>query len=87
MASNNHHHELKLSKFEAPQNLKTAAYVCVVLGLIGMIMGFINNPERVWTAYLVSFFYFACLALGAMFFIAFQLRNKRRMEHFDSSYR
>jgi hypothetical protein len=71
MASNNHHHELKLTKFEAPQNLKTAAYVCVVLGLIGMIMGFINNPERVWTSYLVAFFYFACLALGAMFFIAF----------------
>ena len=71
MASLNHHSELKLEKFEAPQGLKTAAYVCIVLGLIGLIMGFINNPERVWASYLVSFFYFACLSLGAMFFIAF----------------
>ncbi len=71
MASTNHHQELKLEKFEAPQGLKTAAYVCLFLGIIGIVVGFLNNPERVWTAYLVSFFYFACLALGAMFFIAF----------------
>lgn len=70
MAGSNHHQELKLTKFEAPQGLKTAAYVCIVLGLIGMIMGFIKNPERVWTAYLVSFFYFACIGVGALFFVA-----------------
>ncbi len=72
MASNNHHHpELKLSKFEAPQNLKTAAYVGLFLGLIALAIGLFKDPERVWTSYLVAFFYFACLALGAMFFIAF----------------
>ena len=75
-SSSHHHHELKISKFEIPQGLKTASYVGVVLGLFGVIMGFINNPERLWTSYLVAFFYFSCLALGAMFFIAFNYAAK-----------
>lgn len=41
------------------------------VGLVTFILGFIKNPERLWTSYLTAFFYFACLALGAMFFIAF----------------
>ena len=76
MGSSSHHHELKISKFEAPQGVKTAAYVGVVLGLFGVVMGLINNPERLWTSYLVAFFYFSCLALGAMFFIAFNYAAK-----------
>ncbi len=69
--SSNYHVDLKLSKFVAPKSLQFTAYVCIFLGLLGMALGLMNNPERVWTSYLVAFFYFACLALGAMFFIAF----------------
>ncbi len=75
MASN-HSHELKLSKFEAPQSLKTAMFGCLFIGFITFILGFIMNPERLWTSYLTSFFYFACLAAGAMFFIAFNFAAK-----------
>lgn len=76
MGSSSHHQELKISKFETPQALKTASYVGIVIGLLGVIMGFINNPERMWTSYLVAFFYFSCLAIGAMFFIAFNYAAK-----------
>ncbi len=63
-------HELKLEKFEAPQGLKTAAYVCIFIGLIGLIVGLVRSPDRFWTSYLVSYFYFLCLAMGGMFFLA-----------------
>lgn len=71
MSSSNHSHELKISKFEAPQALKTAMSGFLFIGLITFIAGFIRNPERMWTSYLTAFFYFACLSAGALFFIAF----------------
>ena len=72
MGSSNHsHQELKVSPFQAPQALKSAAVGFIVLGLITFVVGFAKNPERMWTSYLTAFFYFATLACGAMFFIAF----------------
>lgn len=71
MGSSNHSHELKLSKFETPQSLKTAMFGFLFIGLVTFILGFIKNPERLWTSYLTAFFYFACLGVGSMFFIAF----------------
>lgn len=65
-----HAQELKITKFEAPQALKSAIYSFIVLGIITLAVGFYKNPERVWTSYLTAFFYFASLACGAMFFIA-----------------
>lgn len=71
MGSSNHSQELKLSKFETPQALKTTMFGFLFIGLVTFILGIIKNPERLWTSYLTAFFYFACLAVGAMFFIAF----------------
>lgn len=71
MGSSQHHHEIKLSKFETPQFLKTATYVALFIGVLGLIFGLVKSPERLWTSYLVAFFYFACIGLGGMFFIAF----------------
>jgi hypothetical protein len=76
MASSNHSHELKLSKFEAPQALKSAMFGFLFIGLVTFILGFIKEPERMWAAYLTAFFYFACLAVGALFFIAFNFAAK-----------
>jgi len=69
MGSSNHHHELKLEKFETPQNLKTATYASLFIGVLGLVYGLTKAPERLWTSYLVAFFFFACLALGGMFFV------------------
>lgn len=71
-----HHHDLKISKFEAPAGLKTAAYVGVFIGLIALVLGLFKNPERMWTSYLVAFFYFASLGVGAMFFLAVSYASK-----------
>lgn len=66
-----HHVEAYVGKFTPPQFLKIISYVCVVIGLIALAVGFKMAPERLWTSYLVSFFFFSCLGLGGMFFIAF----------------
>lgn len=79
MASNHssdHGTEFKISKFEAPQNLKAIMIACLFIGLITFVLGFIKNPERMWTSYLVSFFFFGCLAVGALFVIAFNYASK-----------
>lgn len=72
----NSHQELKISKFEAPSALKSATYSFIVIGLITFALGIFKNPERIWTSYLTAFFFFACLACGAMFFIAFNYAAK-----------
>lgn len=71
-----HHHELKISKFQTPAGLKNIAYAGVLIGIIGLVFGLLKNPERMWTSYLVAFFYFACLGVGGMFFLAFSYAAK-----------
>lgn len=71
MGSSNHHHELKLNKFEAPQQLKTAIFAAMFIGFLGLAYGLFKAPDRLWTSYLVAFFFFSCLGLGGMFFISF----------------
>ncbi len=70
MASSNQNNELKLLKFETPQALKTVMIGCLFFGLVTFILAFIKSPERLWTAYLTSYFFFASLALSALLFIS-----------------
>lgn len=71
MGSSNHSHELKLNKFEAPQQLKTAIFAAMFVGFLGLAYGLFKAPDRLWTSYLVAFFFFSSLGLGGMFFTAF----------------
>ena len=71
-----HQHELKITKFETPVGLKTAAFVGLFIGLIAVVFGLFKDPERMWASYLVSFFYFACFGIGALFFLAFSYAAK-----------
>ncbi len=66
------HVELIARKFEPTQGLKTASFALTAVGGLGFVIGLIQNPERLWTSYLVAFFYVACLGLGGMFFTAIQ---------------
>ena len=70
MAGANHHHELKVEKFQTPGNIKTLIAVLGVIGLLTFIISFIKTPERLWPAYLTAFFFFSCLGLGGLFFTA-----------------
>lgn len=52
--------------------MKTVIAICIFLGLVGMVVGLMRDPDRVWLAYLLAFFYFVSLALGGAFFTALQ---------------
>lgn len=64
------HQDLHVSKFIPSPLLKGITYALVIIGLITFGMGLMQNQERVWTAYLAGFFYFSCLGLGGLFFVA-----------------
>lgn len=66
------HIDLVAKKFEPTQALKTASFALTAVGVLGLVIGLIQNQERLWTSYLVAFFYVACLGLGGMFFTAIQ---------------
>jgi uncharacterized membrane protein YiaA len=73
MAANNHHQEkLSVSQFVPSNGIKTIAYVCVVIGVIGFLIGLFRSQEQLWPAYLTAFFYFTSIAIGGLFFSALQ---------------
>ena len=69
MAGHNHQ-DLHVSKFEAPVKLKTLSFALVAIGLLTFVIGLMKNPDRLWTSYLVSFFFFSCLGLSGLFWVA-----------------
>ncbi|HWU44104.1 MAG TPA: hypothetical protein VN132_11720, partial [Bdellovibrio sp.] len=69
MAEHNHSN-LHVSKFEAPAALKTLSFALIGIGLLTFIIGLMKNPDRLWTSYLVSFFFFSAMGLSGLFWIA-----------------
>ena len=59
-------------KFQLDPNVKTALAALACVGGVLLAIGFMVDRERAWHAYLVSFFYFTCLAMGGLFFTAIQ---------------
>jgi len=72
MAAANHSKELHVGKFETSQKLKILSYVFIAIGLITFAVGLMKNQERMWAAYLVSFFFFACVGIGGLFWSSLQ---------------
>ncbi len=64
--------KLHVEKFEPSQGLKTTAYAFIAIGVIGFIVGLLKNQDRLWTSYLVAFFFVSCLGVGGLFFTAIQ---------------
>lgn len=64
------HSDLQVLPFKASSNQKTLAIVLLAIGLLTFAIGVMKSPERIWTSYLVAFFFFACLGLGGLFFVA-----------------
>lgn len=59
-------------KFKLGNTPKIALTAMAGIGGALLVLGFILDRERAWHAYLVSFFYFTCMALGGLFFTAIQ---------------
>jgi len=64
------HVDLHVSKFEAPAKLKTLSFALVAIGLLTFVIGLMKNPDRLWTSYLVAFFFFSCMGLSGLFWVA-----------------
>ena len=67
-----HDTKLAANKFEPTHALKTTSIALIAIGALGFLVGLMQNPERLWTSYLVAFFFVSCLGLGGMFFTAIQ---------------
>lgn len=65
-----HKVDLHVSPYKASSNQKTVAMVLLAVGLLTFVTGLMKAPERAWAAYLLAFFYFSCLGLGGLFFVA-----------------
>src|SRR6185312_2964559 len=68
--------DLYVGKFEPSQRLKTIAFAFVAIGVIGFLVGLMKNQERLWTSYLVAFFFATCMGLGGLFWAAVQNLSK-----------
>lgn len=64
------HVNLHVSKFEAPAKLKTLSFALVAIGLLTFVVGLMKNQDRLWTSYLVAFFFFSAMGVSGLFWIA-----------------
>jgi len=75
MAKNHSGHNqehLQASKFTPSSGVKTMAVAAAALGGLALIVGLFKFQDKVWPAFLLSFFYFSCLGIGGLFFSALQ---------------
>ncbi|MCB0378336.1 MAG: molybdopterin oxidoreductase [Bdellovibrionales bacterium] len=59
-------------KFELSSAAQMGIFALIAIGALTLIAGFFADAERVWHSYLTSYFYFASLAMGGLFFTAIQ---------------
>ena len=65
-------HNVSPQKFQLDPKIKMTLAILACAGGALLALGFMIDKERAWHAYLVSFFYFTCLAMGGLFFTAIQ---------------
>lgn len=64
--------EIKDKTLSLSPSMKTAFMVMIALGVLSFALGWFVDKKQVFHSYLVSYFYFASLALGGLFFTAIQ---------------
>lgn len=72
MANQTHSNDLQVKNFQLNSTFKAVIIALIGIGVITFGAGFFISKERIWTSYLVAFFYFSCLGLGGLFFSAIQ---------------
>ena len=68
--------KLKPGQHTVSDKAKGFYVVCIFIGALTMAFGLFNEPTRIWPSFLTSYFYFACLGLGGLFFTAIQFLTK-----------
>lgn len=59
-------------KYSVSQRARAVYSILMFIGVITFVVGLFRSPERIWSSYLSSYFYFVSLALGGLFFTAIQ---------------
>ncbi|WP_163708951.1 quinol:cytochrome C oxidoreductase [Mangrovibacterium lignilyticum] len=59
-------------KFVVPKKLKLISYGLIAIGIVTFAIGFLTDPGRAWSNYLLNNFYFVSIAVGASFFLSIQ---------------
>ena len=59
-------------QYEFGGKLKTFSLVAIVIGVVGIIAGFLMGPEREFANLLLNGYYFACVCIAGVFFCAVQ---------------
>lgn len=59
-------------KYEISTRTKTIYCVCIFIGILTFAAGLIKDPQRMWTAYLSSYFFVFGISMAALFFTALQ---------------
>jgi hypothetical protein len=62
---------LQIQKYVVSNRVKVLSVAAIVIGLITFGVGLKMQPERIWYAYLIGYFYCVSLALGGLFFTSF----------------
>ena len=57
-------------RYNFTKNNKNLTFVLMGIGIITIVVGFLMNPHRTWSALLVNNFYFMAIALCGTFFVA-----------------
>jgi hypothetical protein len=61
-----------MMNYTVTKNNKTLAIVLIVVGALSIAYGFGTNSVRAWASLLLGNFYFMCIAVSCLFFVAFQ---------------
>jgi hypothetical protein len=64
--------DINVPKYKISKKTWTAIWVCAFIGILTFSFGLMNNPERIWHSYLVSFFYFTSISMFGLFFVSIQ---------------
>lgn len=71
------HAELKSPKpFEASLKLKSALFAMIFVGILAFVVCLMTDPIRAWQSYLLGVFFYASLAVVALFYVAIQFLTK-----------
>lgn len=68
MAQHTHIDSIEPVRFTPSTKIKTVYSVLIFIGIVALAVGFFQDRERTWHAYLLGLFYFVSLSLGGLFF-------------------
>lgn len=64
--------EIAAKKFVAPAGMKSVLIAALGIGVAAFVIGLRFQPERAWANFLLEYYFWLCIALAGIFFVALQ---------------